>query len=198
MKTFEETLDLLNDDHTTKLEKNFEKQLLKELFYYYDGHVLDLDDASYIPIFTHEDKAYALDIDDTPLYANLITEIANPNGHEFVINPMDQAIVVSSGIWLGDTLEVLGVNTRELVFMTQSKPIFDDFNIKAAYLINLSINAKAQTVLIVDALPDQDTLPHFLETMNQLIEPTQISDIYTLEDANAKALIQGLKPYYKQ
>lgn len=198
MKTFEETLDLLNDDHTPKLEKAFEKSLVKELFYYYENRILDLDDASFIPIFTTEMKASGMGIDDAALYANLIQEIPNPNILEFVINPLDQAIVVSPSIWLGDTLEVIGANTRELLFMTQSKDIFEAFNIKTAYVVNLSINAKAQTVLILDTFPIDEQALAFMDALNPLIEKTSISDIYTLEDASAKALVQGLKPYYKQ
>lgn len=199
MKNFEELLDRLNADHTRKTESKFEKELVSQVLYYYEGYEMDLEEDSYIPVFTSEAQAHQLELENGKLYANTIDQIPNPNGFEYVLNPMSHAIIFDQSIWQEGTFEVLGPNATELMFMMKSKAFLEDSHVSQAYLINIKENGVNQVILVVDSIP-KDVLDEskFVENLQALFEGTQVRDVYSMEDKSVAAMVKGLKPYYKR
>ncbi len=156
MKNFEELLDRLNADHTRKLEKKFEKEITSQILYYYEDFVMDLEDDSYLPLFTSEDEARLIDV-SANLYAGLVEDIPNENGYEYVLNPMNQAILFDQSIWTQGSFEVLGTNSSELMFMIRSKEILSKYSIREAYIINVKDNGRVYAALVLDGIPQDES-----------------------------------------
>lgn len=199
MKTFEELLDRLNDDHSQKLEKKFEKDLMNQILYYYEGYELDLDDESFIAVFSSENQAHQLQLTDYQLFASYIDAIPNPNGFNYVLNPLSHAIVFDQSIWSESGFEVLGQNSNELMFMMQSRDVFKNYEIKEAYLINIKDGLSTYTALILDGIPEQEDLESsFIKSVQELLEGTSIREIFSLNDKTVQGMVKGFKPYYKK
>lgn len=199
MKTFEELLDRLNEGHTQKIEKKFEKELMNQILYYYEDYALDLDDASYIAVFTSEAQASLLEVEEGQLYAGYVDAIPNPNGYEYVLNPMSHAIIFDQNIWSEGNFEVLGQNTSELLFMMQSKEVLEAYDIELAYLINIKDGYQSYASLVVNAMPQDASLEQeFVTKIQALMENTSVRDLYSLTDKQVQGLVKGLKPYYKK
>lgn len=199
MKTFEELLDRLNDDHSQKLEKKFEKDLMNQILYYYEGYELDLDDESFIAVFSSENQAHQLQLTDYQLFASYIDAIPNPNGFNYVLNPLSHAIVFDQSIWSEGGFEVMGQNSNELMFMMQSRDVFKNYEIKEAYLINIKDGLSTYTALILDGIPEQEVRESALiSSLQELLEGTSIREIFSLNDKTVQGMVKGLKPYYKR
>lgn len=199
MKTFEDLLDALNASHTQKLEKKFEKEIVNQILYYYEEMVMPLDDELFIPVFTSEEEARFLPLDDAQMYAGYITDIPNPKGYEYVLNPANQAIVFDDSIWLQGSFEVISSNSTELGFMLRSKAFYEDTHVKEAYLVNVKIDGKPGVILVLDTMPEAvDTQNEFITKLQGILEGTSVIDIYSLEDKDIASMIKGMKPYYKK
>lgn len=195
MKNFEELLDRLNADHTRKLEKKFEKEITSQILYYYEDFVMDLEDDSYLPLFTSEDEARLIDV-NANLYAGLVEDIPNENGYEYVLNPMNQAILFDQSIWTQGSFEVLGTNSSELMFMIRSKDILSKYSIREAYIINVKDNGRVYAALVLDGIPQDDEL-NIVGELQLLFEGTSIRELFSTEDKQVHMMVKGLKPYFK-
>lgn len=198
MKTFEEIINTLNVEHNQKIEKLFEKELLNQMLLYVPDLVIDFDTESYIPVFTDEKEAEGLNLVDK-LFASTVDAIPNPKDLEYVLNPLNQAIIFDSSIWNEGSFEVLGTNRTELSFMMRSKAFFESTHIEEAYLINARIDGKTHCLLIVDSMPKTlDAETKFIEALSGIMEGSLVNDIYSLEDPRVLSLVKGIKPYYKK
>lgn len=197
MKNILDIIADLNANYTEENEKHFEEHALNEEFYYIVSIVFDIEDETFVPVFTKESYAKVYETPKNKIYRKKLADIPNPNHHDFLLNPTTDRFIINYDLLDDGSFEILGADTRSLLTMMTLREHFETYPVDKAYLATIKTKTSEQSVLIIEGIgSNQDDIKQWVEILLQENPNLELYDIFTNNEKFGKQIIQQVSPFY--